>query len=660
MGSRYEHVFAPLRIRGVDFRNRLELAPPSPNLASKDGRVTTEFVNLFRSFARGGAAVITIGNSVVDIKEASDEERQLDLSTDECILSLTLFAEMCAGFGTQASLEINHNGKDSDPGKTGKPAYSASRILPSHELWRAPQQGREMLYTIEMDHQKIKETVEKYAQAALRCKRAGMKMTMIHGGHGNLIAQFASRLYNKRTDEYGGSLENRARFATEVLDRVRALCGEDFVIEYRISGDEMREGHMRLPETLEFIKYIKDKVDILHVSAGLHDFVDHMRWLLQNYTMDQACISYLAAEVKKAYPELMVATVGSIKSAAMAEEIIAAGRADIVAFNRGLHADFEMPRKYAEGREWEHMPCLRCRCFRMASPHTSKLCSVNPMWGRYKEYPEARLPSAPRKKKVAVIGGGPAGVEAVKWLLQRGHDVTLYEKSGRIGGRVWDGIALPFKKDLRDYLTYMQSFAENCGARVLLNTEATKELLKNEKYDAIIAAVGADPYIPDIPGADKPFVCWAPDAEKAEVECGQNLVIIGGSTVGTEVAINMAMQGKKVTILEMAKDVNLMDTGAGGPLLEMLEQYGIQRFLGWKSLEITESGVIAQNIDTGEKREFKADSVLFAAGMRSRRKAALEFYDCCPATSFYIIGDCAEVGEIRGAVWTAFEAARYI
>lgn len=201
MASRYEQLFAPLRIRGVEFKNRLELAPPSPNLASRDGRVTTEFVDFFRTFARGGAAVLHVGNSVVDIKEASDEERQLDLGTDDCILPLTRFAEMCAGFGALASLEINHNGKDSDPGRTGKPAYSASRILPSHELWRAKQQGREMLYTVEMDPEKISETLEKYAQAAYRCKRAGMKMAMIHGGHGNLIGQFAGPLYNKRTDE---------------------------------------------------------------------------------------------------------------------------------------------------------------------------------------------------------------------------------------------------------------------------------------------------------------------------------------------------------------------------------------------------------------------------------------------------------------------------
>jgi thioredoxin reductase len=299
-----------------------------------------------------------------------------------------------------------------------------------------------------------------------------------------------------------------------------------------------------------------------------------MRYLLQNYTMDRMYNVHFAAKVKKAFPELMVATVGSIKDPVMAEEIIASGKADIVAMNRALHADYEMPRKYAEGREWEHMPCLRCSCFRMASPHTTKLCSVNPMWGRYKEYPEGRLPTAAVKKKVAVIGGGPGGIEAVKWLLQRGHDVTLYEKSAHIGGHVRDAVAAPFKGDLRDYLAYMESFAENCGANVLLDTEATPELLSAENYDAVIAALGAEPIIPKLPGSDKPHVYWAPDAENgsADVECGENVVIIGGSSVGTEASINLAMKGKKVTVLEMAKQVDLHRTGAASDLLAMSEE----------------------------------------------------------------------------------------
>lgn len=664
MPSKYPHVFSPLEIRGVLLKNRLEQAPPGCFFAAdENGFCTEEFVSYFRQYARGGVAICSVGNCTIDINESSDEPGQLQLQDPGCVQPLKYFSEMCESYGAHGSLELTHNGKDSAYETLGHAPYSVSSFITTAERLRAERLGREPIPTIEMTKEKIRDTVDKFAAAALHCKQAGMKMCMIHGAHGNLIAQFASPYFNKRTDEYGGSLKNRARFACEVLEAVRARVGENFVIEYRISADEFHPEQMRFPETLEFIKYIKDKVDILHVSAGIHDLWGepyYMRYLLQNYTMKQMYNVHFAAGIKEAYPDLIVATVGSIKDVAMAEEIIASGKADIVAMNRALHADFDMPRKYAEGREWEHMPCLRCQCFRMASPHTSKLCSVNPIWGRFKEYPEARLPRAAVKKKVAVIGGGPAGVEAVKWLLQRGHDVTLYEKSSRIGGHVRDAVAAPFKQDLRDYLNYMEAFAANCGARILLGTEATPELIASEGYDCVIAAVGAEPVIPKLPGSDKPHVHWAPDAENGVVECGERVVIIGGSSVGTEASINLAMEGKKVAVLEMDKQVSLMRTGAAMDLLRMSEEYGVQRCLGWKLLEIEDDGVIAENVDTGERKRFPADTVLMATGLRPRRAEALKFYHCCPETNFIMIGDCSESGDIRDAVWAAFEAARYI
>jgi 2,4-dienoyl-CoA reductase-like NADH-dependent reductase (Old Yellow Enzyme family)/thioredoxin reductase len=660
----YPHVFSPFVIRGVLFKNRLEQAPPGCFFSADDnGFVTDDFVSYFRQYARGGVAVCTVGNCTIDIAESCDEPRQLQLQDPDCVQALKYFNEMCESYGAHGSLELTHNGKDTAFEAIGQAPYSASSFITAAEKLRAKRLGREPIPTAQMSKEKIRETVAKYAKSALYCKQAGMKMCMVHGAHGNLIAQFASPYFNKRTDEYGGSLENRARFACEILDAVRAAVGENFVIEYRISAEEFHPDQMHFPETLEFIRYIKDKVDILHVSAGIHDVwgeIYWMRFMLQNYTMDRKYNVHFAAEIKKAYPELMVATVGSIKDIAMAEEIIASGKADIVAMNRAFHADYEMPRKYAEGREWSHTPCLRCQCFRMASPHTTRLCSVNPMWGRFKEYPDGMLPLAAVRKKVAVIGGGPAGVEAMKWLLQRGHDVTLYEKSNRIGGHVRDAIAAPFKQDLRDYLNYMEAFSQNCGARILTNTEATPTLLDAEKYDYIIAALGAGPIMPKLPGADKPHVHWAPDAETGAVTCGKNVVVIGGSSVGTEASVNLAMQGKKVTVVEMAGEVDLTNTGAASDLLQLSEDNGVTRLLGWKLIEILDKSVIAENVETGERREIEADTVLMAVGLMPRREEALKFCRCCPETNFHIIGDCADSGDIRNAVWTAFEAARYI
>ena len=403
MACKYPHVFDPFEIRGVLFKNHLEQAPPGCFFAGDDrGFVTDDFVSYFRQYARGGVAVCNVGNCSIDITESSDEARQLQLSDPECVMPLRKFAEMCAVYGAHGSLELTHNGKDTAFENVGHAPYSASSFITKAEERRAKMLGREPIPTIEMSREKIRETVEKYARAARFCKEAGMQICMIHGAHGNLIAQFASPYYNRRTDEYGGSLQNRARFACEVLEAVRGAVGENFVIEYRLSADEHHPEQMRFPETLEFIKYIKDKCDILHVSAGLHDLYGepwYLRYLMSNYTMPQQLNVHFSEAVKRTYPDLTVAVVGAIKDPGQAEDIIANGKADLVAMNRALHADYDMPRKYAEGKEWQHMPCLRCSCFRLASPHTAKLCSVNPMWGRFKEYPEGKLPPA------ASVGG---------------------------------------------------------------------------------------------------------------------------------------------------------------------------------------------------------------------------------------------------------------
>ncbi len=664
MACRYPHVFEPFEIRGVLFKNHLEQAPPGCFFSGDErGFVTDDFVSYFRQYARGGVAVCNVGNCSIDITESSDEARQLQLSDPDCVQPLRKFSEMCAVYGAQGSLELTHNGKDTAFENVGHAPFSASSFITKAEERRAAMLGRAPVATIEMSKAKIQETVEKYARAARFCKEAGMQMCMIHGAHGNLIAQFASPYYNRRSDEYGGSLQNRARFACEVLEAVRGAVGEDFVIEYRLSADEFHPEQMRFPETLEFIKYIKDRTDILHVSAGLHDLYGepwYLRYLMTNYTMPQQFNVQFSEAVKRAYPDLRVAVVGAIKDPGQAEEIIASGQADLVAMNRALHADYDMPRKYAEGKEWQHMPCLRCSCFRLASPHTAKLCSVNPMWGRFKEYPEGVLPPAPVKKKVAVVGGGPAGIESVKWLLQRGHDVTLYEKGEAVGGRVRDAVSAEFKQDLRDYLRYMEDFAANCGARVFLNTEATPELLASEDYDAVIAALGSEPLLPRFPGAEKPHVHWAPDAENGRVPCGKNVVIVGGSSVGTEASIHLASEGRAVTVLEMAEQVDLWRTGAASDLLELSREAGVERLLGWKLLEIRDEEVLAEQVSTGEQRTIPADTVLLAVGMKPRRSEALKFAHLCPETGFYIIGDAARSGDIRDAVFQAFEVCRTI
>ena len=674
MNTKYPHVFKPITIRGVYFKNRVELAPPGCGGGGDDnGFVTPSVVEYFRPFAQGGAAIVSVGNCSIDITECNDEgAHQIDLRFDECIPGLSTFGTMCRTYGAHGSIEVNHCGATQGNlpnSKAGDNGIAPSAIVTAAELVRAEMQGRAPLALREMSRQKIEETVQKYANSALRCKKAGMQMLVFHGAHGNLLAQFFSPYFNRRSDEYGGSIKNRARFACEVLDATRAAVGEDFVIEYRISADEFAEGHTHFDETMEFVKIIKDKVDILHVSGGLHDTMGepwNMRPMVQPYMWDWMYNVHFAADIKKEFPGLIVNTVGSIKNIVQAEEILAAGKADFVAMKRALQADPDMPRKYAENREWDHRPCIRCSCF-----HVDKYgvfnwgCSVNPYVSRGGEFPEGKVPPAQQKKKVAVVGGGPAGITAMQTLLERGHDVTLYEKNAEVGGNILKAALLPAKKDVAQYLDYLKGQAVHTTAKVLLNTEATPELLEKENYDAVLVAIGSEPIVPDVPGIDKPIVHWAPDAQSNGLDVGKNVVVVGAGAIGVEYAIHYAEEGKNVTIIEIADKPTISGSARGVlggeyDLLQTLDSGKIKKCFNSRLASVGDNTVAIIDVNTGKETQFAADSVLLSVGMKPRFMEGQNFRSSAPNTGVYMVGDCLEVNELRGAVKTAFEVARFI
>ena len=673
MSTKYKHIYEPIEIRGVYYKNRFQFAPPGcGGNGDERGFVTPKFVEYFRPYARGGAAIVTVGNVSIDLSECNDEGEggQLDMRYDECIPPLSTFASMCKMYGSHGQMEINHNGGTQGNiagSMAGEQGWAPSPLITAAERVRAARQGRDPLPLREMSKAKIEEMIEKYANAVLRCKKAGMDSVLLHGAHGNLLAQFFSPFANRREDEYGGSAHNRARFAVEVLDRTRELVGEDFVIEYRISGDEYKEGHTRFKDTLEFIDIVKDKVDIFHVSGGLHD-TQGEPWLMGPlhlpYTFDQMYNVHWAGKIKKEFPGVRVAAVGAIKTLEQCEEIVESGTADFVAMLRALIADPDMPHKGAEGREMEHRPCIRCACFYTDKyghmPHHA--CSVNPYREKEDKYPNARVLPAAEKKKVAVVGGGPAGVIAMMTLVERGHDVTLYEKEAELGGNLRKAALDPRKEDIRQYLNYLQNQPKITKAKVLTGTEATPEALASEGYDAVFVALGAMPIKPGIPGIDQSHVMWAPDSEVEGAKVGKKVVIIGGGAIGVQAAVNLAKEGNDVTIVEAAGELNLGGSisrlmGGATTLERELKEYNVKVMLKSRVEKIDEKSVTVLCAETGEKEQLSADTVMYCVGMKSLHKEAQTFRVAAPNTRVYLVGDCYEQAEIRGAVHSAFEVA---
>ena len=676
MASKYKHLFTPIKIRGVDFKNRFILAPPSCHLVGADGLVTNQYVDWYRALARGGASILYNGNCTIDYTESKDENYIIDLSHPDAELPLSWYSEMCKEYDCHASLEVNHCGKDALFETFGRLPYTSSPIPGDTEIRHAARDNREVRIPIEMDQAKIDETVMKYATACFKMKRAGMDIALLHGGHGNLISQFTSPHYNKRTDKYGGSTEKRARFAIEIVEKVRELCGDNFVIDYRISGDEIIDDGMHVNETIELMRILsKHGVDLFNVSAGLHTegaqaFAKH--WL-QNYTMPRGFNVHWSQKIKDALQgDVLISAVGSIMNVDLAEEFLSKGYCDFIAMCRPLMADPDMPKKAAQNRPEDIRPCLRCNecIMRLSVPGSNKPtgpkevnCAVNPLLGLPRIIRESDLPLARNKKKIAVIGGGPAGLTALFTGVERGHDVTLYEKAGRVGGQIIPAAVPPIKADMKDYLKWLEvqtrKIANAGKARVLLNTEATPEMIEMEGYDAVIIAVGSEPIIPDIPGIDKPHVMWAADAQtKYRDKVGDKVVIIGAGDVGMEAALDFLADGKTVEIIDIIDPP--FTGGFSANLPGQIKEKGTNIQFNTSLVEVTDDGIIAKDT-AGNTFEIKADSVLLAVGMKINSELVESFRHCASETECVVVGDAKYVGgNITMAVNPAFQAVYHL
>ena len=646
MNAYYPHLFEPLTVKKVTFRNRIFSAPNLMCYLDANGFPTDTLIEYYANKAKGGAAVVTVGDTPVDHEHGASMKRPLNL----CYDSLPYFAELAMAIhehGAIASLELNHGGHMGLPEANG----GNDPIGPvDYDIDRFGT----MVHCRAMTEEDMNTVADHYADAAALLKLAGFDMCLVHGGHGWLLDQFLSPLFNTRTDEYGGSLENRAKFPLMVLDRIRQRVGDDFLIEYRMSGCEEIEGGLEIEEAIQFAHMLEGKVDLLHVSAGLDTRPDQAVKTHPTMFMPHGANVKYAAAIKASGVTMPVIAIGAISDPEMAEEILASGQADCVAMARALIADPSFPRKAAAGKADEIIPCLRCLdCLTGMQTGQHFQCAVNCSTGREVRY--QKIKPAKEVKKVLVVGGGPGGMQAAITAAERGHQVTLAESTDSLGGLLKFTDFDELKMDLMRLKDYLVRMTERSGARILLNTTVDEAFVAQGGYDAVIIATGSTPAKPPVPGLNEPWVRHATDIYTELESLGKRVVVLGGGLVGCETGLFLASLGHEVDIIEMqgelAPEANWMHKVA---MMQTFAQSTAEAHTGHRVTRIVENGVYAANAD-GEERFFEADSIVYAMGMRPNNALSAQLTHS--AQFVRSVGDCVRARKARHAMMEGFWAA---
>lgn len=635
---KYPNLFRPLQVGCLTLRNRILSAPNMMCALDPDGSPNDYMVGYYEEKAKGGAALVTVGDTPV-------EERGFTVPRHPVLSECTVqkWSEVTRAIkshGAAASIELNHGGRFADPELTG--CVTLGPI--DEDNGGIPVKGA--------DISEIQELAEAYAHTASLAKTAGFDMVLIHGAHGWLIDQFLSPKFNRRTDDFGGSLENRARFPIMVIDAVRKAVGPKFPIEYRV-GMEYIEGGLELDELVEFCKMIEDKVDLIHISAGLDPVPDYAVITQPTIFLPHMFNVETAAKVKAAVSKCPVAVVGSITSPEEGEMVIASGKAEAVAMTRSLIADPHLPNKARSGKTEDIRPCLRCLdCLSGMQTKTQFACAVNPRTGHEARLDKTEKPAA-QSKTVLVVGGGPGGMQAAITAASRGHKVILAEKTDSLGGLLKFTDYDTLKSDLKRLKDYLILQTEKSGTEILYNMEVTKEFIETIKPDALLVAVGSTPICLPLPGIENALHATVAYTDLDSL--GKTVAVMGGGLVGCETALFLAETGRDVTIVELqdsvAPDANWMHRT--GMLQAFDKQKNLHIRTGLRCSAVTSDGVEAIDKD-GNSVLIPADSVVYAFGQRS--VPVLDFLSM-DVPEIRIIGDCHQVGKTNGAIFDGYHAA---
>lgn len=666
MTKSYAKLFEPIKIKDVEIKNRYSMAPMGPiGFVDDDGAFTEEGIDYYVERARGGTGLIITGICNAD----SEIEKTIrpfipcpTMNPSAFIMSGSIMTERVHAYNAKIFLQLT-----AGFGRAGIPGWIKTALAPSEidNRWDPDIKHRSM--TVE----EITQMVNQFAESAAIAKKAGFDGVEVHAVHeGYLLDQFTIALYNKRTDKYGGSLENRLRFPVEIVQAIKAACGENYPVSVRFSlkgfvkgirqgalpGEEFEEMGRDIEEGLQTAKVLVEAgYDALNVDVGTYD-----SWYWNHppmYFEDGMYLPY--SKLVKEAVDVPVIVAGRMDNPELAARALEEGLADIISLGRPLLADAHIPNKVRSGKVETIRPCLSCHdgCMDRIAQSLPLSCAVNPSCGREVKY---AVEPARNKKKVLVVGGGIAGMEAARVTALRGHDVTIYEKGDQLGGVVIPGGMPSFKKDDHALIHWYEQELSQQKVKVQYHTEATKDLVMKENADTVIIATGSKPILPDIPGKDLNTVVTAEKILLNDEQAGNSIVVIGGGLVGCETALWLAQKGKKVTIVEAASDI------CGGPhgipfmtydmLKDLLAYNNVEIMKNSIVSEVTAEGVIVKTKDGSVS--VNADTIILSVGYTSDNKLykELEF----DIEDLYLLGDAKQVRNIMYAIWDAYEVARQI
>ena len=634
MSAKYPVALSPIRIGNVVLKNRIVSAPSTMHSMS-NGELypSQDALAFFEERARSGVGMVTVAGVKVG-KDVKDDGAMTawDLNAPNHRNKLMELVERIHFYGAKASMELIGIFPE---GYTVSDGCSIMGWGEGHEITR----------------EAMEEFKNDWVEAAQILAECGFDAILIHSGHSCPLAQFLSPLTNKRTDEYGGSTDNRCRYLIEILDAIRAKVGKRLLIEVRISGTEFEEGGIDIEEGIRIGERIQDHLDILQVSAGMHN-PKWMTWVHPCGFRPPMPNVYVAEAFKKSGKfHVPIVTLGAIDSVDSAEEILSSGKADLATMARALIADPKLIKKCVAGRREDVTPCIKCmRCHDSTVYGHHFQCSVNPTAGLENSIAHLVQP-VERIKKVAVVGGGPAGMKAALVAQERGHQVTLFEASGELGGMLHMAGYFPFKYPVKDYMNWLIAQVNKSDVTVKLNTKATPDTVKG--FDAVIVAIGAEPLILPVPGVDQAKI--AIEVLGKEDTLGDSVVLIGGGQVGCETALHLAKLGKKVTVVEMQSALapDASTTGRNELMTEIDREPNFISLTGARCQSVTATSVTY--VKDGQEHTVTADSVVLCAGMRAKCAEADSFFGVADEVSE--IGDCVRARTVEWATKEAYYAA---